>query len=236
MKLQGINTIFKREFRSLFNSPAAYIIMTLFLVTAGWFFFSTYFLAGQVSMRYYFSLLPLILTFTIPALTMRGFSEEYRSGSYEILMTLPFSRWEIVLGKFFSALAMALVMTAPTLLYPLSVALTGELDMGPVIGGFSGALFLAASYTAIGLFASSLTGNQVVAFIISVSINFFLYILGSILALVPPFLAGILQFFSSSYHFESIAKGVIDSRDLLYFLSVTGTAIYLTHFVHREKN
>ncbi|MBN2626271.1 MAG: ABC transporter, partial [Spirochaetales bacterium] len=83
---------------------------------------------------------------------------------------------------------------------------------------------------------SSLTGNQVVAFIISVSINFFLYILGSILALVPPLLAGLLQFFSSSYHFESIAKGVIDSRDILYFLSVTAAALYLTHFVHREKN
>jgi len=109
MKLSNSAKVFKREFRALFNSPVAYIIMTLFLVTTGWFFFSTYFLANQVEMRGFFSLLPLILTFTIPALTMRVFAEEYRSGSYEILVTLPVSRLEVVMGKYFSSLMMVLV-------------------------------------------------------------------------------------------------------------------------------
>ena len=235
MSFANTGKVFKREFRALFVSPVAYIIMALFLVTAGWFFFSTYFLLNQVNMRRFFSLLPLILTFTIPALTMRVFSEEYRSGSYEILMTLPLSRLEVVLGKYFSSLAMVLVMMVPTLLYPFIVGMTGDLDMGPVIGGFVGALFLAAAYTAIGVLASSLTHNQVVAFIISVAVCFFLYILNSMLILVPPFLTGFFQYLSSSYHFESIAKGLIDSRDLVYFLSIITAALYLTHLVHREK-
>jgi len=235
MKLSNTTKVFKREFRALFNSPVAYIIMTLFLVTTGWFFFSAYFLTNQVEMRGFFSLLPLILTFTIPALTMRVFSEEYRSGSYEILVTLPLSRLEVVIGKYLSALMMVLVMIAPTLLYPVTVGMTGELDLGPVIGGFIGAVFLAASYTAIGILASSLTHNQVVAFIISVAINFFLFIIDSMLVLVPRFMVGILQFLSSSYHFESIAKGLVDSRDLIYFLSVTFIALHITYLVHREK-
>ncbi|MDA3852089.1 MAG: ABC transporter permease subunit [Spirochaetaceae bacterium] len=236
MKLNSTWMIFKREFRSLFISPVAYIIITLFLVTAGWFFFSTYFLVGRVDMRNFFNLLPLIFTFTIPAITMRVFAEEYRSGSYEILVTLPLTRLDIVLGKFFSTFAMVLIMVAPTLVYPLFVGTTGSLDMGPVVGGFVGAIFLAASFTAIGILASSLTHNQIVAFIIAVAINFFLVMVDRMLILVPGFLVGILQYLGANYHFQSVAKGVIDSRDLIYFLSVSYLALHLTYLVHREKS
>jgi len=235
MKLKSSLKVFKRELRALFFSPVAYIIMTLFLVTTGWFFFSTYFLAGRADLRDYFSLLPLILTFVIPAMTMRSFAEEYRSGSYEILVTLPVSRLEIVVGKYLSALAMVLIMLAPTVLYAFFVGITGDLDWGPVAGGFIGAVFLASAFTAIGIYASSLTHNQIVAFIIAVAVNFFLVLIDKMLILFPGFLTGFLQYLGADYHFKSVAKGVIDSRDLIYFLTVTYTALHLTYLVHREN-
>lgn len=235
MKLNGALKVFKRDFRSLFISPVAYIIITLFVVVSGWFFFSTYFLQGKVDMRGFFNLLPIIFTFLIPAITMRTFSEEYRSGSYEILVTLPLNRLEIVLGKFLAALAMVLVMMAPTLIFPFFVAGTGSLDWGPVAGGFIGAIFLAGSFSALGILASSLTHNQIVAFIISVAINFFLVMVDKILMLVPRFLQGFFQYLGADYHFQSVAKGVVDSRDLIYFLSLIFLALHITYLIHREK-
>ncbi len=227
--------ILNRELKALFFSPIAYIILSIFLVTTGWFFFSPYFLVDRVSMRDFFNLLPIIFAFTIPALTMRLFSEEYRSGSYEILMTLPISHWEVVIGKFLAAFMMVLVMLAPTLVYVVFVALTGDLDLGPVVGGYVGAAFLAATFCGIGLYSSSLTNNQVLAFILSVSICFFLVIVENILFFVPSFLTPLLQYLGAAYHFENIAKGVIDSRDLVYFISMTYVSLHLTSLVHREK-
>jgi len=235
MNLNGILKIFRRELQVLFFSPVAYIIITLFLVTTGWFFFTPYFILGQVGMRDFFTLLPLILTFTIPALTMKMFAEEYKSGSYEILMTLPVSRLDVVAGKFLSAFVMVLLMIAPTIVYTWFVSLTGDLDWGPVIGGYAGAVFLACAYSAIGLFTSSITNNQIVAFIIAVAVNFFLYLVDKVLIFVPGFLTGFLQYLGSDYHFKSIAKGVIDSRDLVYFISLSFIALHLTWLAHRER-
>ncbi|WP_037570666.1 ABC transporter permease subunit [Spirochaeta cellobiosiphila] len=235
MKFNSASKVFRRELHSLFFSPIAYIIMTLFLVTTGWFFFSTFFIAARVDLRDYFSLLPMILTFVIPAMTMRSFSEEYRSGSYEILVTLPITRLEIVIGKYLSSLVMILIMIAPTLIYPFFVGVTGDLDWGPVIGGYVGAVFLASAFCAIGIYASSLTHNQIVAFIIAVAVNFFLVLVDKMLILLPGFLTGFLQYLGADYHFQSIAKGVIDSRDLIYFVSVTYVALHLTYLVQREK-
>lgn len=235
MRNKGALILFRRELQALFFSPAAYIVITLFLLTAGWFFFSAYFLVQRADMRDFFSLLPSILGFTIPALTMRLFAEEYRSGSYEVLMTLPLKRHEAVLGKFLAALALVLIMLAPTAVYALSVSLTGELDWGPVAGGYLGAAFLAAAFTAVGLCASALTRNQIVAFILAAAVNFFLILIDKILFLVPPFLRPPAQYLGADFHFRSIAKGVIDSRDLIYFLSITFGALYLSNLVHGDK-
>ncbi|MBN2659401.1 MAG: ABC transporter permease subunit [Spirochaetales bacterium] len=235
MSVKSILTVFKREFRSYFFSPIAYIIMTIFLVITGWFFFSTFFLAGRADMRDFFNLLPLIFAFTIPAVTMRVFAEEYRSGSFEILATLPLDKKEIVAGKFFAAHALTLLMIAPTLIYAISISTIGSLDWGPVIGGYLGAILLSGAFTAIGIFASSLTHNQIVAFIISVSISFFLTVIDNMLILIPGFLVGFFQFLGTGYHFGSIAKGVIDSRDIIYFLSVIFIALYSSYLVNMEK-
>ena len=235
MSLKSILTVFKRELRSYFFTPIAYIIITIFLVITGWFFFSTFFLSGRADMRDFFNLLPLILAFTIPAVTMRVFAEEYRSGSFEILATLPLDKKEIVAGKFLAAHLLTLVMMAPTLIYAISISLIGSLDWGPVAGGYLGAILLSGAFTAIGVFASSLTHNQIVAFIISVSISFFLTVIDNMLILIPGFLVGFFQYLGTGYHFESIAKGVIDSRDIIYFLSVIFIALYGSYLVNMEK-
>lgn len=228
-------TIFKREFRSLFLSPIAYIVITVFLIVTGWFFFSPFFLIGRADMRDFFSLLPLVFTFALPAITMRLFSEEYKTGSDEMIGTLPVSTLQIILGKYLSVVVMVAVMLLPTISYPLFIGWVGELDAGPVIGGYLGALLLGAAYAAIGLFASSLTSNQIVAFIISVAICFALTLIDGMLILFPDALANFIQFFSARYHFDTVAKGIIDSRGLIYFFSIIAVALYTTYFIQKER-
>ncbi len=236
MSLNKTFIIFKRESRAFFSSTGAYIVITLFLVLTGWFFFSTFFLSARADMRDFFNLLPMVFAFIIPALTMRLFSEEYRSGSFEISATLPVSLGDIIGGKFLASLFFTLVMLLPTMLYPVFIAFLGDLDPGPVAGGYLGAILLAASFSAIGILASSLTKNQIVAFIVSAAGCFFLTILSSILIFIPSFLIPFFQYAGVVFHFNNIAKGVIDSRDLIYFISVTLIGLYSTYIVIRERS
>lgn len=235
MSANNTFVVFKREFRSMFLSPIAYIVLTVFLIVTGWFFFSTFFLVGRADMRQFFSLLPIVFTFALPAVTMRLFSEEYKTGSYEMLGTLPVSPANIILGKYLSVVATVAIMLLPTLSYPLFIQGLGDLDIGPVVGGYIGGLLLGGSYAAIGLFASSLSSNQIVAFIISVVICFSLTMVDKMLILLPAALTNFLQFLSSSYHFDTIAKGILDSRDLIYFLSIAAVALLGTYYVNYER-
>ena len=228
--------IFKKEFRTYFVSPIAYIVISIFLIVMGWFFFSTFFLFNQAGMRNFFVLLPMVFAFVIPAVTMRLFSEEFHIGSYEILMTMPVTFREVVLGKFLASVAFIAAMLFPTLAYPVSVSFLGDLDWGPVAGGYVGALLMGASFAGVGLFASSLTRNQIVAFIIGVAICFALVLVDKILFFVPASLAGVLQHLGAGYHFENIAKGVLDTRDILYFLSLIFLSLYATHLSMEEKS
>ena len=228
--------IFKKEFRTYFVSPIAYIVISIFLLVTGWFFFTTFFLYNQANLRNFFSLLPIIFSFVVPAVTMRLFSEELNVGSYEILLTMPVTFLDVVAGKFLSAVAFIAVMIAPTLSYPITVSFLGELDWGPVAGGYLGAVLLGASFSAIGLFASSLTRNQIIAFIISMAICFSLVLVDKMLFFLPQTLLGILSYLGADAHFQNISKGVIDSRDALYFLSVCFAGLYGAHLVMQEKN
>ena len=228
--------IFKKEFRTYFVSPIAYIVISIFLLVTGWFFFTTFFLYNQANLRNFFSLLPIIFSFVVPAVTMRLFSEELNVGSYEILLTMPVTFLDVVVGKFLSAVAFIAVMIAPTLSYPITVSFLGELDWGPVAGGYLGAVLLGASFSAIGLFASSLTRNQIIAFIISMAICFSLVLVDKMLFFLPQTLLGILSYLGADTHFQNISKGVIDSRDALYFLSVCFAGLYGAHLVMQEKN
>ena len=228
--------IFKKEFRTYFVSPIAYIVISIFLLVTGWFFFTTFFLYNQTNLRNFFSLLPIIFSFVVPAVTMRLFSEELNVGSYEILLTMPVTFLDVVVGKFLSAVAFIAVMIAPTLSYPITVSFLGELDWGPVAGGYLGAVLLGASFSAIGLFASSLTRNQIIAFIIGMAICFSLVLVDKMLFFLPQTLLGILSYLGADAHFQNISKGIIDSRDALYFLSVCFVGLYGAHLVMQEKN
>jgi len=228
--------IFKKEFRTYFVSPIAYIVISIFLLVTGWFFFTTFFLYDQANLRNFFSLLPIIFSFLVPAVTMKLFSEELNVGSYEILLTMPVTILDVVVGKFLSAVAFIAVMIAPTLSYPITVSFLGELDWGPVAGGYLGAVLLGASFSAIGLFASSLTRNQIIAFIIGMAICFSLVLVDKMLFFLPQTLLGILSYLGADVHFQNISKGIIDSRDAMYFLSVCFVGLYGTHLVMQEKN
>jgi ABC-2 type transport system permease protein len=227
--------IFKKEFRTYFVSPIAYIVISIFLLVTGWFFFTTFFLVDQANLRNFFGLLPITFAFVVPAITMRLFSEELNVGSYEILLTMPVTFQDVVLGKFLAAVVFIAAMLIPTLAYPISVAFLGQLDWGPVVGGYIGAILLGAAFSAIGIFASSLTRNQIIAFIIGVAVCFALTLVDKVVFFLPQSLIGVLEYLGADFHFENISKGIIDSRDVVYFLSVSFVGLYGTYLVLREK-
>ncbi len=223
--------VFRRELRGYFLSPIAYIVIAVFLVVMGWFFFSPFFLNDRADLRDFFSLLPLILAFVVPAITMRIFAEEYRSGTFEITRTLPVPIVSVIVGKFFAALTLVAVMLLPTISYPIFVSTFGDLDWGPVVGGYVGALLLGAAYTGIGLFASSLTKNQIVAYIVGIALAFFFTIIDRMLLFLPGNLAGLFQYLAADFHFQNVARGLFDTRDLIYFLTLPALALYGTLLV-----
>ncbi len=228
--------IFKREFRTYFVSPIAYIVISFFLLVTGWFFFTTFFLYNQASLRNFFSLLPIIFSFVVPAITMRLFSEEFNVGSYETLLTMPVTFLDVVLGKFLASVAFIVAMLIPTLAYPLTVGFLGQLDWGPVVGGYAGAILLGSAFSAIGLLSSSMTRNQIIAFITGMAICFTLVLIDKMLFFLPRFSLVFFQYLGADHHFQNISKGIIDSRDILYFLSISFIGLYGTHLVLQEKN
>jgi len=224
----NILTIFRREIRSYFNSPVAYVVIIVFLAIIGWFFSTNLFLMNFASMRVAFELIPLVFLFFVPAITMRLLAEEQKSGTLELLTTKPIRDIEIVLGKFFAAWVLLSATLAPTLLYVLTMAALGPLDPGPVVSGYLGLLLMGAVYIGIGLFASSVTENQIVAFILSFLIVLAFFLMDKVLMFVPEALTSTMEFLAVDYHFSNIARGVIDSRDLIYFGSLLVFSLFLT--------
>lgn len=228
--------IFKKEFKAYFVSPIAYIVIAIFLLITGWFFFTTFFLFGQASLRNYFNLLPFIFSFVVPAVTMRLFAEERHVGSYETLLTMPLNHVDVIMGKFLAAVGFVTAMLVPTLAYPVCISFLGDLDWGPVIGGYAGAILLGAAFSGIGLFASALTRNQIIAFIIGMAICFCLTLIDKMLIFLPTTTLDVFHYLGVGTHFENISKGIIDSRDFLYFFSLCFLGLYGTRMVLREKN
>jgi len=220
--------IFAKELRDYFISPIAYIVISVFLLVTGWFFFTPFFLFNQANLRDFFALLPIVFSFIVPAVTMRLFSEEFNAGSYEILQTLPVTTREIIVGKFMAGVALVAALLIPTLAYPLTVSFIGDLDWGPVAGGYMGALFLGSAYGAIGIFASSLTKNQIIAFITGAVLCFALTLIDKMLFFFPPALVSFVSYLGADPHFQNISRGILDSRDFLYFLSVIFLGLYGT--------
>ena len=226
--MSNILVLTRRELKSYFSSPVAYIVITLFLLLSGWFFSAALFLANTADLRGLFSGVRLILLFFVPAISMRLLAEEKRSGTIEILSTMPLKDWELVLGKFLPSFILISVTILLTLVHYFTLLLIGEPDFGASFGGYLGTLFMAGVYLSIGLFTSSMTKNQIVAFITAFVIIFVLFLMDKVVIFVPSFMATFLEFLSTDYHYENIARGVIDSRDVIYFLSLTFFFLFLT--------
>jgi ABC-2 type transport system permease protein len=215
-----------KEFRAYFRTPIAYVFLTVFIVIMGWFFFwvgnPSFFKRGVCEMRSFFSYLPYVFLFFIPAVSMRMWSEEKKLGTIETLLTMPIREGEIVFGKFLAGLGLLVSYFVLTLPIPIILSIVGEPDFGPIWGGYLGSLFLASAYLAIGLFASGITENQIVAFIIGVVSCFVLLYVGMLpfQGILPTALEGTVEYLSLYTHFESIQRGVIDTRDVVYYLSV----------------
>jgi len=226
--LRHTSIIFRKELRSYFNSPVAYVVIVVFLAIIGYFHTSNMFLMNIASMRLTFEFAPIVFLFIVPAITMRLISEEQKSGTIELLSTKPLLDAEVVVGKFLAAWALIALTLLPTLVYYLTMASLGDIDNGPVIGGYVGLLLMAGVYVAVGLLASSLTENQIVAFIVGFLICFALFMLDKVLLYVPGFMTSVVGYLGTDAHYQSIARGVIDSRDLVYFFSLMGFSLFLS--------
>ena len=227
--LRTIYNLFKKELLAYFNSPIAFIFIGAFLIVGNWLFFKNFWLMGQASLRSYFNLLPWLLMFLAPALTMRLWAEEKKMGTIEFLLTLPITNWQVVLAKFFSVLTFLAITLALTISLPLTVANLGPLDLGPVIGSYIGAIFLGGAYLALGLFISSLTRNQIIAFILALAACFLMFIIGEdfVVGNWPLWLLAPMHFIGFGQRFADISRGVITSRDLIYYASFIWLCLWL---------
>ncbi|TMM28978.1 gliding motility-associated ABC transporter permease subunit GldF [Polaribacter aestuariivivens] len=229
--------ILKKEFNSFFASPIAYLVIGVFLLINGlflWVFKDDFNIlnAGFADINPFFYLAPWVFLFLIPAITMKSFSDELNNGTIELLKTKPLSDWQIVMGKFWASLLLIIIALVPTLTYVYTIYQlgnpVGNFDLGSTVGSYVGLLFLASTYTAIGLFTSTISKNQIVAFIVSVLITFILFY--GFDAISNSFGSNSLTIkkLGINEHFKSISRGVIDTRDIIYFLSITVFFLFIT--------
>jgi ABC-2 type transport system permease protein len=238
--MQAVWVIARRELNSFFDSLVAYILLVLFLGFSGfftWLYGADVFLSGQANLQSFFSTAYWSLFFFIPAITMRLLAEENKTGTIELLLTKAVTDRQVVLGKFLSAWILVGVALLFTLPYALTVASIGPLDWGATLCGYLGLMLMSASYISIGLYASSITNNQVVAFLISLFIGLCFHVLFDALAANFTGFPGVLfSTLSMSEHFDSLSRGVIDTRDLVYFLSLITAGLLLAEFSLTKRN
>ena len=222
-------SILKKEFNSFFSSPIAYLVIGVFLLINGLFLFVfnddfNILNGGFADITPFFYLAPWVFLFLVPAITMKSFADEFSNGTIELLKTKPLSDWLIVLGKFWASLFLVLIAIIPTFIYVYTIYQlgnpVGNIDFGTTIGSYIGLLFLASTYTSIGLFTSTLSKNQIVAFILGVFITFFFFYGFDAIASSFGNNGLTIQKLGINEHFKSISRGVIDTRDIIYFLSI----------------
>ncbi|RAU82952.1 gliding motility-associated ABC transporter permease subunit GldF [Pontibacter arcticus] len=237
--------ILKKEFNGFLNSLIAYIVITVFLVAIGMFMWvfpeSSVLEYGFADLQTLFNMAPWLFLFLIPAITMRTFAEEKREGTIELLLTKPITDLQLILGKYFAALLLAIFALLPTLLYYFSVYKlgnpAGNIDSAAVVGSYLGLVFLAGVFCAIGVFASSVSDNQIISFVIAVFLCYIIYTGFDLIASVPVWgsYSYLISQLGIAYHYDAISKGLIDSRDVLYFLSVISLMILGTNLVLRSR-
>jgi ABC-2 type transport system permease protein len=234
-----MKAIFLKELKQFFSSLIGYIAIIVFLLVLGlfmWIFPDTSILDfGYATLDSFFSIAPYIFIFLIPAITMRSFAEEINTGTIELLSTRPITELQIILGKYFAALVLVFISIVPTFIYFFTVytlsSPVGNVDVGGIMGSYFGLFFLGAVFVAIGIFCSSITSNQIVAFILGVFLCFFLYLAFSYLSQFGIFIGKndyLVESFGLSDHYDAMGKGVLDSRDVVYFLSIISAFILFT--------
>ncbi len=238
-----MKSIIFREIKSFFGSPIGYLVIALFLILNGlflWVFPGEYNVldSGFADLSPFFKLAPWIFLFLIPAVTMKSFSDEKKQGTIELLLTKPISVGQIVNGKFIGALLLILIALLPTLLYVLIISMyripTSSIDFGSTIGSYFGLFFLVSGYSAIGIFTSTLSENQIVAFLLAVFLCFFFYFGFDGIAQIFKSNEQVITSFGMNYHFKSMSRGVFDTRDAIYFLSIT--FLFLSITVYKLKS
>ena len=227
--MHNVLTIYRKELSSFFTSPMAYIFLVIFALVNGYFFTNTFFLYNQSDMRALFGIVPLVYLFFIPAVSMGLISREKSLGTVEIISTLPLKDRDVVIGKYLASLSLILVALLFTMIHYITLINVGtNIDHGAVFTGYLGLVLLGGVYTAIGIFASSLTENQVIAFIIGIAIVILFFLMDKLLIFVHPSMAGLVQYLSTEFHLSNISRGVIDTRNLIYFGSVIGFFLFMT--------
>lgn len=223
--------LFKKEFAYYLNSPIAWVVAILYILitTIGLFFFQNFMADNVASLKDYFVIVPYVFIVLIPALTMGSWAEERRTGTHELLLTMPYPVWRVVLAKFMAPLALILVILLISLSLPLSVAGMGSFDLGVIVTQYLGVILLAAASVALGTFISSLVRSQILAFLLSVAIIGFFTVVDTPTRtmVMPAWLSTILTASSLTYHFDSFSKGLLDSRDILFFAGLTVLFLYL---------
>ncbi len=244
MSVQRVMTIFKREWGAYFNSPVAYVFIVIFLVLAGFFTFgvSRFYEAGQADLRAFFFIWhPWLYLILVPAAAMRLWAEERRSQTIELLLTQPVTVPEAILGKFLAAwlfILLALVLTFPIVLTAMYL---GEPDLGVVVTGYLGSALLAAAYVGVGIFTSAITRNQVISFVLAVVLGLFLVLAGYppvtdfFGSFMPGAVIDAVSSFSFMLHYEILQRGILDLRDVVYFVSVTGFMLFATQVVLQNR-
>lgn len=221
--------VYRKELWSYFDTLTAYVVTIVVLLISGYLFASPLFLQNQASVSGFVEVAPLLFTFFIPAITMRLYAEEYRAGTIEILSSLPVQDAEILIAKYAGALTLISFMLVGTLVYALTVSVLGRPDMGGLFGSYLGLWLTAALLCSVGIWASSLTRNQIVAFILAFLVSFALFLVGKVHLFVPPSLAAVTDFLGFDSHLDNISRGVIDTRDLLYYLGISAFFLYATY-------
>jgi ABC-2 type transport system permease protein len=236
--VRNVLAVFRRELAGYFNSALGPIVVTAFLLAwGGWFFYLYDVFDGQLAtMRPLFDAAPLVMAIFCPLLTMRLLAEERAAGTLELLWTLPLREGEIVLGKYLAAVCVVAIATFGTLTYPITLAVWSEPDPGPIIGGYVGLLVLGAAYCALGLVSSVFTNNQIIAALSGLFTTFLFWVADKIAPLAPGALADVLWFVAFDARFGGIQRGVLDTRDLLFFVSVIAICLTVsTSLLRRQR-
>jgi ABC-2 type transport system permease protein len=238
-----MKSIVLREIKSFFGSPIGYLVIAIFLILNGlflWVFEGDFNIlnSGFADLSPFFTLAPWILIFLIPAVTMRSFSDEKKLGTIELLLTKPLRIWEIVNGKFLGAIVLICMAIVPTFIYVMAISSLGmpegNIDMGSTLGSYLGLLFLIGAYASIGIYTSTLSDNQIVAFIISIFLCFLFFFGFEGLASLNSDFSNILSYLGMQDHYKSMSRGVLDTRDILYFLSII--VVFLSFTVNQLKS